>query len=421
MLGGVIVAATIVCMLMQIESFNNTGKAFDEYWVQRQKLLELNPEDVGSMTQTMAIMPPANLGMFFSGLKQFIDVKAIDQNSIEYLFKSLDFRILIGILFSLFAIILSFNTISGEREDGMLKLIDANPVKRGKIILGKWFGIMTIIGALYSLCYIVIIILIRIFANVQITGVDITSLLIIYFVGLLYISGMVFIGMYISVKVRSSHISLLIALLVWALTVLVLPCVPDYAGRLSVKSPSPLSVIRYEDEMNKEQKKAIQKIKDKYIAEQIPEDQIEIIAKDEIETTIAGLRNQRRQYNKNFENSLVTRMAVSTVLTFFSPYACYTLSVNEIAATGVLANLSLMHQRDTYNSTVEQYLKEKNEHSETNPNDQPSYGDIPRFQFNPPLLKDRIIAASVPFALLLVFNFILFVFTFKSFLKYDVR
>ena len=421
MLGGVIAIATIVCMLMQIALFNNNSKAFDEYWIQRQKFVELNTEDIGSITQNMAIMPPAKLGMFFSGLKQFIVINAIDQNSIEYLFKTIDFRVLIGILFSLFAIILAFHTISGEREDGMLKLIDSYPVKRGKIILGKWLGIMAIVGALYSICYIIIILLITIFANVQISGVDIASLFLIYFIGLLYISGMVLLGMYISVKTKFSHLSLLIALLVWALTVIVLPCLPDYASHLFIKSPSPLSVLRYEDEIHKNQSKAIEKIKDRYRAEQIPENQIDSIAKNEIETTIANFREQNRHFTNNFFESLTYRTVVSTGLSFFSPYACYTLSVNEIAATGVAANIFLLQQRDVYYSTVTQYLKEKNERLEADPNYKPSYSDMPRFQFNPPSLTGRFLAASVPLALLIIFNFFFFVFTFKSFLKYDVR
>jgi ABC-type transport system involved in multi-copper enzyme maturation permease subunit len=420
-LGGVILASTILCTIIQIESFNNNKKAFDEYWIQHQKFYELRPNDLESLPFNMAVLPPSHLGMLFNGLKSFVSNRAIDQNSIEYLFKNLDLGILTGILFSLLAIILSFQTISGEREDGMLKLIDTYPVKRATIILGKWLGIVLIIGILYSFCYIIMTLLILVFANSQITSVDRASLCLIYLIGFLYISGIVLLGIYISIKVRQSYLSLLIALLVWAFTVLVLPSIPDYSGSLLIKSASPLRVLNDENECNNNKFKAIQKVQEKYRNEGVPEDKIEIEAKRDIELITKKFDEQRRQLNANFENGLIKRMAVSTGISLFSPYVCYTLSVNEIAATGISANISLIKQRENHSMIIASHLKKISDRLKIDPQYKPNFSDIPKFQFIYPSLKLRLIAVSVPLLLLLIFNILLFVFSFKSFLRYDIR
>jgi ABC-type transport system involved in multi-copper enzyme maturation permease subunit len=406
---------------MQISSYNNSKKSFHEYYTEHQKFYSLNPDNVGEDQLDMAILPPAHLGMMFTGLKQLIGFRAIDQNSIDYLFKNTDFGMLIGILFSLLAIILSFQTISGEREDGMLKLIDSYPVKRAKIIVGKWLGIITIIGVLYTLCYLITILLIVCYANTQLNDVDVYALLIVFFTGFFYISGIVLLGIFISIKIRQSYLSLLTALLVWAFVILVLPSVPDYSGRLFVKVPSDLQVLYDEAESNINKVNAINKIKEKYRIPGITEDEIERQNKVEIERTNNRFVEQRHKTNEYWQSKQLKRMTISTGTSLFSPYVCYTLAVNEIAATGVSVNILLMHQRDEYNKTIETYLKNVKQRSKEDSNYKPDYIDIPKFEFRYPSLVVRFGAAAAPFVLLLVFNILFSIFSFKAFSKYDVR
>lgn len=412
----VIFTLYVLCSLMQISTYNNGKKVFENYDDMHKKFYTLKPKEVGRNTVfEMAIQPPAHLGMMFTGIKQFIGVRAIDQNSIDYLFRNIDFGMLTGILFSLLSIILSFQTISGEREDGMLKLIDSYKVRRAKIITGKWLGIVTLIALLYTLCYITNVLLIVLYANTQLMSLDIYALILVYLIGFFYISGTVLLGIYISIKIRHSHLSLLTALLVWTFVVLVLPSVPDYAGRLFVKVPSDLTVLYNEVKSNTDKDNAIKKIKDKYRRSGITGDKIEQQAKEEIEKTSNRINEQRSKTQKYWDNKIAVRTAVSTGTSLLSPYACYTLAVNEIAATGVSANILLNAQRNEYRKNVEAYLKNIQEHVKVDSNYKIDY------EFNYPPLKIRLIAAATPFILLLVFNILFFVLSFKSFLKYDVR
>jgi hypothetical protein len=56
------------------------------------------------------------------------------------IFLSVDVIFVFKIVLSALAILFAYNTISGEREDGTLKLVLSNPVPRDMLVLGKYFG-----------------------------------------------------------------------------------------------------------------------------------------------------------------------------------------------------------------------------------------------------------------------------------------
>ena len=58
------------------------------------------------------------------------------------MFSFLDLSSVVIIIFTLLAILLSYNAISGEKEEGVLALALANEVPRYKYILGKYCGIL---------------------------------------------------------------------------------------------------------------------------------------------------------------------------------------------------------------------------------------------------------------------------------------
>jgi ABC-type transport system involved in multi-copper enzyme maturation permease subunit len=418
---GIIFTLNILCSSMQISSYNNNKMAFEKYYFDHQKFNAIKPEETLSGLLTMAILPPAHLGMMYTGLKQLAGNRAVDQNSIDYLFKSIDYGMLTGILFSLLAIILSFQAISGEREDGMLKLIDSYPVKRAKVIVGKWLGIVIVIGILFTICYFVTILLIELYGNTQLTAADVSALFMVYFTSVFYISGMVLLGIYISIKIKYSHLSLLTALLVWAFIILVLPSVPDYAGRLLVKVPSDLQSMFNEENLKMEKRIAIKKIKERYRQQGFSEVEVEEKGKEEIERTNRQFIEKHHRINEYYESKLLKRTAISAGISLFSPYVCYTLAVNEIAATGVSVNFLLMHQSEKHSENVKQYLENEKQRVKADSRYQYDYKHIPKFEFEYPSLIVRLVAASVPFILLLVFNILFFVFSFRAFIRYDVR
>ena len=56
------------------------------------------------------------------------------------IFLAVDVIFVFKIVLSALAILFAYNTISGEREDGTLKLVLSNPVPRDALVLGKYLG-----------------------------------------------------------------------------------------------------------------------------------------------------------------------------------------------------------------------------------------------------------------------------------------
>ena len=67
----------------------------------------------------------------------------------------LDWAFIIKIVFSLYAILLAFGSISGEKEKGTLRLIISNSIGRGQVLLGKYISIILTPMAALTLDFII--------------------------------------------------------------------------------------------------------------------------------------------------------------------------------------------------------------------------------------------------------------------------
>ena len=100
---------------------------------------------------------PSPLSIFVSGIERetgsYADINHRDipaslrggliKNEFSHMFSFFDLSSIVMIIFTLLAILLSYNAITGEKEEGMLSLALANAVPRYKILLGKYLGILT--------------------------------------------------------------------------------------------------------------------------------------------------------------------------------------------------------------------------------------------------------------------------------------
>ena len=69
-----------------------------------------------------------------------LDDTKYNEHRVFAIFGSLDLAFIVKVVLSLFAILLTFDAICGEREGGTLKLVLSNAVPRDRVILGKLVG-----------------------------------------------------------------------------------------------------------------------------------------------------------------------------------------------------------------------------------------------------------------------------------------
>jgi len=135
----------------------------------------------------------------------------------------INWSFIILILFSFLAIIFSFDTIFGEREQHTLSLCLSNSVKRGQLLISKFIAINALLLMLAVIGTIVSIIILMLSSTVNMNSevfseIGLFLLFIVFFTG-----SMTAIGMLTSVLCRNSNMSLLLSISVWLLFLIAIP------------------------------------------------------------------------------------------------------------------------------------------------------------------------------------------------------
>lgn len=418
---------TAVCSFVLVDDFNEKKSENSEYRISHERILDFpTPGRLGGALMR-PVKPLPKLNMLFHGVKDIGGMPSIDRDSVSLMFPKTDLFLIIGIFMSLMAIIFSFSSVSGEKEEGMLRAILSNPVKRAKLLTGKWLGGVISLAIPFSLCYIFAVLAAVTMADVAWNLKEYLSLFSIYLLGLIYISLFYLIGMYLSAKTSQPQISMLAALLVWAFLVLVMPTLPDYLGREIFPAPS-TTKITYDTQLRweYERKAALRKIRKPYLEQGYNWMEAEEMAKEEIEAAIKPLREQRRKSSKDYENKIVSQFLASTAVAMLSPFASFTLAGNEFSATGFANQIHFLKQSGNYESILWKYIKERQEEEKANGRkiDHDTKIDLsgrPKFEYREVPFKLRLMAAGIPVLFLIIFNILFFVLAVKAFLRYDVR
>jgi ABC-type transport system involved in multi-copper enzyme maturation permease subunit len=84
--------------------------------------------------------PPIPFLSLVRGLTADVNMEAFDDDPLPVMFPLIDLTFIVTILVSLVALILTYDAVSGEREEGTLKLMLANGLPRARILLAKIAG-----------------------------------------------------------------------------------------------------------------------------------------------------------------------------------------------------------------------------------------------------------------------------------------
>ncbi len=162
----------------------------------------------------------------FSGINQNDMVKlrnsAYSDDPIFAVFRFIDFAFIVQIVLSLLAILFTYDAISGEREDGTLKLVLANAVPRGQYILAKCIG--SWLGLVVPLLIPILlgVLLVMVFA-VPFSAAHWAKLAALIFSSLLLFTFFIAFGVLMSALSKRSSVSFLLALVAWIVLVLIVP------------------------------------------------------------------------------------------------------------------------------------------------------------------------------------------------------
>ncbi|MDE0554009.1 MAG: ABC transporter permease subunit [Candidatus Poribacteria bacterium] len=138
-------------------------------------------------------------------------------------FVKIDWAFVIGYILSLVALLFTFDAISGEREQGTLRLIMSNTVPRDVLLIGKVLGAFVSIAAPLLIAVGINLFWLSTSGTIQLTGSEWARLGVILLIGLLYLCLFLTLGLLVSICVHRSSVSLMILLLIWTIWVVLIP------------------------------------------------------------------------------------------------------------------------------------------------------------------------------------------------------
>ena len=137
------------------------------------------------------------------------------------IFLAIDVIFVFKIVLSALAILFAYNTISGEREDGTLKLVLSNPVPRGELVLGKYLGGVLSLFPIVVISFTVGVVIAYASPATDFDIGDLLRLVTVLLVSLLYVSICYLLGILLSVWTKAAATTLILSMFIWGILTIV--------------------------------------------------------------------------------------------------------------------------------------------------------------------------------------------------------
>jgi ABC-type transport system involved in multi-copper enzyme maturation permease subunit len=408
---------------------------------------------IGNILQ--ATPAPIPFHALVRGLATDINLGEFDNDPLPVMFPLVDLVFIVTILMSLVALIFAYDAVSGEKEDGTLKLALANGLARPKVILAKVAGggLTLLVPFLLSLILGLLVILVH--PGVDWKGPDWVALALVTLGTALYVMLFYGLGVFISSRHHSSSASIMTSLLVWVLLVLVVPSLSPYIASFLSPTPSRIQVDREAERLgdterdalgNKLQAERMRGLVAKYpvLNERLSEaDKKRLMerdpaAREAFEAATKAVQGAWDEANRvQGEKIDAIRKAarlkeeaqttLARLISMASPLSVFTYLATDLSSTGLrneayFGRISGVWDRAFWDYAQKRIAELQAKDPATDWWNTPvDMSDRPRFVYTEEALGVRVQAALPGFVLLLGYGLVFFVLAYVSFLKYDVR
>lgn len=350
----------------------------------------------------------------------------------------LDLEFVFQIAVSLFAILLGFDLVSGEKERGTLRLTFANAIPRDSYLAAKWTGAFLALS-LPLLLALAIGTLTLPLLGVPLSGEDFVKLCLIFVSGVLFLGVFLAIALLVSVLTRRTSSSFLVLLVVWILGVLIVPRVAVMAAGRSVAVPG-LDEIGAQRAKLSRQLAAEDREK---LADFTPSNPTDVeSAMTEFEKLMGDLSRNRTEkmdqltarLTEERANRQASQERLALSVARISPLTSLSLAMTALAGTSLQLKEDFVGQTRAYRNSYNRFMEEKTGFSpgamtmrmrrieDDGEKPQPvNVAELPEFNYTPPTVAGSIAAALPSLGLLMVMGLGCFAGAVVAFRRYDVR
>ena len=262
--------------------------------------LFLKPTPLSVFANGLADTLPSYLGMTRNGITQGAPALV---SSLSNLLGHLDFLFIVGTVFSLLALLFTFDAVAGEREAGTLRITLANSLPRDLFLWSKLIGgyVVFVVPFLVSLLFGLLVL---VWQGFPLGEPEIfPRVLSLTLISLLYIGVFFAIGTVISTYLDNSKTALIVAFTVWVFAVLITPRVGFLAAKLIAPTRTSQSVYMEKTAMRDDFNAAVDKEKWKFIMEIPPnEDGAIVVSGDNQKKVDERVKLLEEEYRSRFQD-----------------------------------------------------------------------------------------------------------------------
>ncbi len=353
------------------------------------------------------------------------------------IFRFLDLEFIFQVVLSLFAILLGYDAISGEKQRGTLRLCLANSVSRATFLLGKFIGSYTVL-TVSLLIPIAVGCLMLPLLGMHLSGDEWLRFAAIVAGGLLFFGAFLSLAILISSLTHHGSHSFLILLVLWVGSVLILPRAAVLLAGRAVDVPSVDEIgyqkASYATDLWKDFREGMKSFK----APQTEEPGTMMDAFNQYMDSLTTIRDEkmntfRARINEERNNRVHRRAQLALGLARVSPSVTLAQVSSELAGTSLELKQRFYDQAMSYQPALSDFLYEKTgikvggrmiimrqEDGEEEP--QPiDPSELPAFEFRHPPLRAVLTGVLPDLGLLSLFNLIFFAGAVAAFNRYDAR
>jgi len=357
------------------------------------------------------------------------DVKSSSNNPLLNSFDEINWSFILITVISLLSLLLTFDSISGEREAHTLALCFSNPVSRVQVLLAKWTSVLTVLMATVMLGIIISLLILVLKGQLVLNNNIVGSVALFFSFALLFTSLMSIIGLLCSSFSSNSNVSLLYAISLWLIFSIVVP-------NTAVLWADKMYPVKYSNVVDEEITRKHKEIIDSYPNGKFFSDRSEPFHPyHKIRATMKMdlMRNDKMIIDAYIQD-LRNQFEKSRAITNISPVSLFGYSMEAITGGGYLR---FQHNWEGLHTYQDQFLKWFKAYDAKDPksphwhnpwdNDVTTTTKPVKFE-EVPIYTETLLSGSERFTkiafyagLLMIYIFIFFYICFIKFVKSDVR
>ena len=439
--------ACIICLVITLSSAlvltRDYSEALDDY--QTNVVMHDNElEESGNVWGQGIVVdrPPNVLQIFVRGIERDLTSSTrftsqqepqfesnYEGNPVTFLFPPIDMVFFIGVVMSLLAIAFSYDAVSGESEAGTLKVLMSYSVPRDLVLLAKWLGGYLALTAPFLLSVLGALLVVVLFPSVNLRTDDWLALVGLTVAGLMYLSAVYSLGVFVSARTHLASTSITVLLMVWVLMVLVVPNVSPYIAAQVNPLPDFTQIDKEKRERETDLGEAFGQVEEEYAEahSDIPrwgdDGRWGTWWNKAFQRHMLQVIDAQKSIDGTFANELGEQVALAQQVSRLSPFSSFAYAAAELSGGGLQGRARFMDSLLEYRRQFTIYVTDLwcEAWRQQKQNERRDVSGRPRFTLEAVPTGARVAESLIDVLILGVWSVVFFMGAYLSFLRYDVK